>query len=145
MKFGHKLIKEKGNEILQKQSCTEIEFLQRVIPIFAKDLLEKGQNYWTEFGMYWYNLQDVIRHYAPKEYRSYADYIGGEELFGADSKIKKEYDMGTEFHNWIAAQFYLDIRFATMEFGNSPHQHEDADGEIFEYVTGVGIIPPGRE
>ncbi len=50
MKFGHKLIKEKGNEILQKQSCTEIEFLQRVIPIFAKDLLEKGQNYWTEFG-----------------------------------------------------------------------------------------------
>ncbi len=95
--------------------------------------------------MYWYNLQDLIRLYAPNEYRSYADYIGGEELFGLDSEIKKEYDMGTEFHNWIAAQFYLEIRIATMEFGISPHQHEDANGEIFEYITGVGIKQPERE
>ena len=81
---------------------------------------------------------------------SHADYIGGEELFGLDSEIKKEYDMGTEFHNWIAAQFYLEIRIATMEFGISPHQHEDANGEIFESnnrrrdkTTGKGVIKAG--
>jgi len=96
---------------------------------------------WKNYGMYWWNLQDIIKNYAPKDYRDYVRAVGGEDEFGRDDEIKKMYDYGSDMYNWVAAHWYLEYRVSLYQFGaENAHDHFTEDGDHRQYVPGVGFV-----
>jgi len=84
--------------------------------------------------MYWWNLQDILKNYAPSEYRNYVRAVGGEDEFGADEEMKKAYDYGSDVYNWVAALTYRAYREESWQFGASnTHEYMTDDGEVRQY------------
>lgn len=141
MRIDKEFVVEEAQRILEENKETQLQFLERVVPGFIKDVLLQGPDYWKNYGMYWWNLQDILKNYAPKEYREYVRAVGGEDEFGADDEIKKEYDYGSDMYNWVAAHWYLEYRVNSYQLGaENAHDHFTEDGDHRQYVPGVGFV-----
>jgi len=139
--MNKEVVVEEAQRILEENKETQLQFLERAVPRFIKDELLQEWDYWKNFGMYWWNLQDILKNYAPREYREYVRAVGGEDEFGADEDMKKAYDYGSDMYNWVAALTYRDYREESWQFGASnTHEHMTEDGELRQYVPGVGFI-----
>jgi hypothetical protein len=141
MRIDKTVVVEEAERILEENKETQLQFLERVVPGLIKEVLLQDPDYWKNYGMYWWNLQDIRKNYAPKEYRAYVRATGGEDEFGADEEIKKEYNYGTDMYNWVAAHLYVDYRVKSYQFGaGNAHQHTTEEGDIRQYVPGVGFV-----
>jgi hypothetical protein len=91
--------------------------------------------------MYWWNVQEIFKNYAPKEYRKFLDFVGGEEMIGRDEEIREQYDYGSDMYNWVAAQLYINGRADQMELGDEySHEHETPEGDSRMYKPGIGFV-----
>ena len=134
MRINKEFVVEEAQRILEENKETQLRFLERVVPGFIKDELLQYPDYWKNYGMYWWNLQDILKNYAPSEYRNYVRAVGGEDEFGADEEMKKAYDYGSDVYNWVAALTYRAYREESWQFGASnTHEYMTDDGEVRQY------------
>ncbi len=141
MMIPKEFVTEKSHQILEERGETELKFLSSAVPAFVKDLLTKAPDFWKNFGMYWWNLMAVMENYAPREFRQYAQMVGGQEQFGRDDEIRREYDYGTDMFNWVAAMLYLEFRIESYQLGaDNPHYVTDEYGNERAYIPSVGFV-----
>lgn len=141
MKIDREFVVEKAQETLRKTKETEQQYLRRVTPGFIQKVLLQTIDFWKNFGMYWWNAQEILKQYAPRQYRNFLSAVGGEEAIGKDDEIKKQYDYGSDMYNWVAAQLYIQDRADQMEMGDeNGHEHETPEGDIRLYVPGTGFV-----
>jgi len=134
-------VREESKKVLRTTNETEKEFLERVMPKFIEFLKEQSPTFWKNYGMYWYNLKELMKNYAPKQYREYVRFVGGEDNLGNDIETGKEYDYGSDIDNWTSAQLYLMQRAENFELGDDNlHLVTDEDWETKIYDPEVGFI-----
>jgi hypothetical protein len=141
MKIDREYVAEKVQETLGETKEIEREYLKRVTTGFIERMLLQSRGFWKNYGMYWWNMQDVLKNYAPREYREFIQAIGGEDEIGKDDEIKKQYDYGSDMYNWVAAQLYIQDRADSMQLGDeNSHAYEVPDGDIRSYIPGTGFV-----
>jgi len=131
-------VQAKVEEILTSQQTTPYKFLTSATKNCIGFLLEQGQNYWQNFGAYWYGLSDVLKNYAPKEYRQYVQAVRIDEGIIYED-VKKLFDYGSDMENWVAALEYLEYRHSTQEL-NGEHQYIEHDDEMKEFSLLSGFV-----
>jgi hypothetical protein len=133
-------IEKQANKILEQEKTTEMQFLQRAVPVCIDWLMKQQPDYWKNYGMYWFNFRDVLENHDPKKFREFLTYVGADNL-EKDDEIKKEFDYGKDIYNWTAAQLYLEQRINTYQIGaDNPHEYFDENEEIKYYDPSVGFL-----
>lgn len=140
-----KYIEEQSAKILEDQKKSETQFLREAVPNLLNWLMTQPPEFWKSYGMFWFNLQDVLQNHAPQKYREYVAYVG-EDNFGKDDDIKKEFDYGSDINNWTAALIYLEQRINDYRVGvDEPHDYFDKNEEIKHYDPSIGFIDASEE
>ena len=135
------MVQEQAKEILENAGESELVFLRRAVPDFVDFLCTKEPDYWKNYGMYWFNLKDVIQHHDPKAYRKLVEHVAGEENLPTDEKMKKEFDYGSDINNWVAAHEYMNQRAEGYENGAGNAHHYYGENDIVRlYDPSKGFI-----
>jgi len=120
---------------------SESDFLKAAVPGVVTFLKTQPADFWKNYGMYWWNMMNVLKAHDPKAFREYAEEQGGESTFGGDPDMQKKYDYGSDAMNFVAAQMYLEDRSQSFGLGaDTPHFDEDIDGNERSYIPSVGFI-----
>ena len=136
-----KYVEKQAINILEEKGQTELQFLRDAAPNLIKWLMQQPADYWKNYGMYWFNLAEVLRNHDPKGWRAFLEYIGGEDSLNEDEDVKKEFDYGSDIYNWTAAAMYLDSRIDQYKEGaDNPHDYFDDNEEARPYDPSVGFI-----
>jgi hypothetical protein len=137
-----KFVEKEARKILKDQNTTERTFLSQSAPKLVNNvLLKQPHDFWNNFGMYWWNLETILREYAPKDFRKFVQSIGGEDFLGRDDDTKKQYDYGTDMFNWVAALSYLEWRADNYQTGGgNVHTTTDNKGNERDYVPSIGFV-----
>ena len=119
---------------------SENEYLDLMAKNISRDLGHE-RDYWRNYGPYWWNLADVLRGYAPKEWRLFMSYAE-DGADGNDEEVKSLYDYGSEILNIVVAQMYLLRRAANFELGgrNVHYVESMKDDEGHPYRPGLGYL-----
>lgn len=145
MKLEKVFVSQKALEVLETNATTELNFLSKAIPVLVTDILMQSPETWKWYGCYWWNLQEVIRQHAPREYRDYIRYLGGEDAIGKDDEVKAIYDYGSDMNNWIAAQIYLEYRAELHQIHDPLHVFVSNDGRTRDYNPDIGFMSAHKD
>lgn len=138
-------VQDELNENLEGSGESEAQFVRRVAEAVIGSLKKESPDYWRNYGAYWWGLQEVLKHHAPRAYREWVEQTGGNGAIGADPEMQKAHDYGTDGMNLTAAQIYLMMRAEERALGaDNPHQVRLPDGDERLYIPGVGFVD-GRE
>jgi hypothetical protein len=138
-------IEKEANKILESKSQNENQFLKEAVPNCIDWLMKQTQDFWKNYGMYWFNFQDVLQNHDPRKFREFLQFVG-EDSLGNDEDMKKEFDYGRDIYNWTAAQLYLEQRFNEMKIGaDTPHEYFTDGEETKQYDPSIGFITEQEE
>lgn len=134
-------VEEEAKEVLERVAKPEAAFLAQNTRRVLAWLDESPMDSWNAFGPYWWNLADVLKNHAPREYREFLTRVGELGPQGEDEDIKKKFDYKNDLLNITAALMYLEERSNEMSTGASiPHLVEDENGEEKQYIPSRGFI-----
>ena len=129
-------VENETRDILSRKG-NESEFLATAAKDQIQWLREEPMR-WKWYGPYWFNLADVLKRYAPKEFHDFMR-AQGSEVEEFDEDIKKRYDFGSDMNNWVAALTYLDVRAESYEINSPTHLVEDEEGNERSYTMDSGF------
>lgn len=139
------LVQQEATEVLEEQELTELTFLNGVAKTTISFLKSETPDFWKNYGMYWWNMMEILKQHDPRGFREYAAMVGGEQVFGKDEEMRKKYDYGSDALNWIAAQMYLEERAESGLGPETPHYHVDEDENERAYIPSVGFVDEREE
>lgn len=140
MRLEQSFVEGEAVKILSEGNTTELQYLLSVVPTFVKEVLRQSPDTWKIYGCYWWNLQELIRNYAPKQYRVFIQFVGGEDAIGTNEEIKKEYDCESDMNNWVAAQMYVEYRAEARQLQDPLHKFVYRDGRTRDYNPAIGFM-----
>jgi hypothetical protein len=134
-------VQKEAKRVIRKSRKSVEEFLSEACRTVLEWLNEQPHHGWYSFGPYWWNLRDVLKNHAPKEFLQFVAHAREEESVGEDSSVKSRYDYGRDLLNYAAALMYLEERVndVTLDTG-VPHLVENENGEEKQYVASIGFI-----
>jgi hypothetical protein len=133
-------VQEELDNNLTETSQSEAQLVRRVAEAIVRLLKENSPDYWKNYGAYWWGLQEVLKHHAPRAYREWVEATGGNGAIGSDPEMQKAHDYGSDGLNITAAQMYLLMRAEEGNMGADAPHVVTLDGDDRLYIPGVGFV-----